>query len=150
MQILPNIATGTSLNCCSRECQMMKVTSFYCDRCPVKPISLERATWDPQPRSHPLTTLREDSTLERCSPPDSCSTTVKGYTLIHTCGSKSQNGKICFLGCLKRLVLKRIRHCEFPRYCLVFSKKESTNYEPFSLGFSLMSSVSLWKTAQWF
>lgn len=56
---------------------------FYCDRCPAKPISLEMATWDPQQRFHPSTTLREDSTSERCSPADSCSTTVKGYTLLY-------------------------------------------------------------------
>jgi len=51
---------------------------FYCARCPVKPISLERVTWDPQQRFHRLTTLREVLTSEHCSPVDSCSTTVKG------------------------------------------------------------------------
>lgn len=56
---------------------------FYYDRCPVKPISLERATWDLQQRSHPLTTLREASTSEHYSPVDFCFTTVKGYIQIH-------------------------------------------------------------------
>lgn len=58
-------------------------TCFCCDRCPVKPFSVERDTWDPSQRSHPLTTSKEDSTSEHCSPVDSCSTTVKGYTLIY-------------------------------------------------------------------
>lgn len=57
---------------------------FYCDRCPVKPISPERATWDPQQRFHSSTVLKEVSTLKPCSPMDSCSTTVKGYIHIFT------------------------------------------------------------------
>lgn len=53
-----------------------------CDRCPVKPFSVERDIWVPPQRSHPLTTSKEDSTSGRCSPADSCSTTVKGYCAI--------------------------------------------------------------------
>lgn len=51
---------------------------FYYDRCPVKPISLERLTWDPRQRFHPSTASREDSALKLCSPADSSSTTMKG------------------------------------------------------------------------
>lgn len=56
---------------------------FHYDRCPVKPISPERATWDPQQRSPPLTTLREASISEHYSPVDFCFTTVKGYIQTH-------------------------------------------------------------------